>query len=453
MKKIEDKIFSVIEKYSMISAGDTVILAVSGGADSMCLLHFFNKYSRILNINIIVAHVNHGIRGNEAKRDEEFVRNYCEQNSIDLRVAHFNVPEISQQTGESAELCGRRLRYEFFDSINSDAKIATAHNLNDSMETFIFNLSRGTGLKGLTGIPVVRGKIIRPISECTRNEIELYLSEEEVGYVTDSTNLVDDYSRNKIRHKIIPVLNELNPSFSSVFTTCLSTLTASENYLASVTETEFERLNNNSRFPVCELILLDDVIKNRVIIKICESFGCEDVSHKHIEIINAFLTKGGAVMLSDSITVASDGKYLYKSEKKDNDTYIYTPLTDGVNVYHFDRCDVIIDTVDKSEISNYNIKKLHLLGYADGDRVVNAVFRSRISGDRFKYPNSQHSKSLKNLYKEKNITSQARNGIPMLANDDNILWIYGVGTSEFAKITDKTVNIVKISIVDFRKVE
>lgn len=453
MKKIEDKIFSLIEKHSMVSSGDTVILAVSGGADSMCLLHFFNKYSRKMDINIIVAHVNHGIRGDEAKRDEDFVLNFCKKNSIEVEVAHFDVPKISKETGESEELCGRRLRYEFFDSINPFAKIATAHNLNDSMETFIFNLSRGTGLKGLTGIPVVRGKIIRPISQCTRNEIEEYLTEENVDYITDSTNLSDDYSRNKIRHKIIPVLNELNPSFSSVFSSCLSTLSSSENYLSSVTENEFDRLNDNGRFSVCNLMKLDDIIKKRVVIKICEYFGCKDVSYKYVEIILSFLKKGGAVMLSENITVASDGEYLYKLKRKDKQIYVFTPVEKNVNVYNFDRCDVIIDTVDKNEISNYNIKKLHLLGYADGDKISNAVLRSRIDGDRFKFPNSQHSKSLKNLYKEKNITSDARNGIPMLANDDNILWIFGVGTSDYAKITDKTVNIVKISVSDFRKVE
>ena len=162
MKKIEDKILSVIEKHRMLSCGDTVVVAVSGGADSMCLLHFFNKFSSKMQLNIICAHVNHSIRGAEADSDEEFVRNFCEEHKINAVFAHYNVPELAKENGESEEQCGRRLRYEFFASIADNAKIATAHNLNDSAETFIFNFTRGTGLKGLTGIPPVRKPKYKP---------------------------------------------------------------------------------------------------------------------------------------------------------------------------------------------------------------------------------------------------------------------------------------------------
>lgn len=444
MKKIEEKILSVIEKYSMISVGDNVVLAVSGGADSMCLLHFFNKYSRKLNINIVCAHINHGIRGAEADRDEAFVREFCNKNLIEFRVGHFNVPEIAKTTGESEETCGRRLRYEFFDSISKDAKIATAHNLNDSMETFLFNLARGTGLKGLIGIPFVRGRIIRPLNECTRAEIEEYLNEESVEFVTDSTNLSDEYSRNKIRHNVLPVFEEINPSFSSVFTGCLSSLRDSESFIEKTVCRVYADIEKNMKFPVCDILALDKIIRDRLIIKICENYGARDISFRHVEIINKFLIPGGAIALPGCFTVASDGKYVYKVADIPADVEICEPYVIGKTSYVFPGCRLSVVSVDKNEISNYNIKKLSFQGYADGDKIINAVFRSRKSGDRFRFPYAEHSKTLKNLYKEKNITPDMRYGVPMLADEANILWIHGVGVSDYAKVTEETENIIRI---------
>ncbi len=447
MKKIEEKIFSVIEKYSMLSCSDTVIVAVSGGADSMCLLHFFNKYSRKLNINIMCAHVNHGIRGAEADRDEEFVKNYCADNAIDFKAAHFDVPQIAESSGESQELCGRRLRYEFFKSVDPCAIIATAHNLNDSMETFLFNLSRGSGLKGLTGIPAVRDNIIRPLISCTRAEIEEYLAEESVLYVTDSTNLSDDYSRNKIRHNIIPVFNELNPSFSSVFSGCISVLQDSEHFIEKTVCDAYKKIENHMNFAVCDIIALDKVIRDRLLIKICENLGGHDISFRHVEVINDFLQSGGAVMLPGGVTVVSDGKNLFRSCNKAEKIEIFEPLTADKVLYEFPGCKISVTAVDKNEISNYNIKKLSFSGYADGDKLTDSAFRSRKSGDRFKFPYAEHSKSLKNLYKEKNITPEARYGVPMLADDENILWLCGVGVSDYAKVTEKTQKIIRIEML------
>lgn len=445
MKKTEDKIFSAIDKYSMVSDGDTVIIAVSGGADSMCLLHFFNKYSRKLNINIVCAHVNHGIRGAEADRDEAFVRDFCMRNQINFRAGHFNIPELAALNRESEEACGRRMRYEFFDSVDAQAKIATAHNLNDSMETFLFNLARGTGLKGLTGIPYVRDRIIRPLNDCTREEIEAYLRDEGVDFVTDSTNLSDDYSRNKIRHRVVPVLNDINGSFANVFSGCLSSLRDTEYFIEKCVDDAYNLIEKDMRFSVCELKKLDKVIRDRLIVRICENFGGKDISFRHVEIINSFIECGGAVMLSGGITVASDGVNIYKPAEKISDSVIYEPLKDVCGEYTFAGCRLVLETVDKNEINNYNVKKLSAMGYADADKVYGAVFRSRKEGDRFRFPYAQHSKSLKNLYKEKNITPEARMGVPMLADDCNILWLNGAGVSDYAKVNEETVNVLRIN--------
>ncbi len=449
--EIENKILFVMDKYGMVGSGDTVIVAVSGGADSMCLLHFFNKISSKRNFNIICAHVNHGIRGAEADRDESFVRDFCEKNSIEFRAAHYNVPEISSKTGESEEECGRRLRYGFFSSICENAKIATAHHLNDSIETAIFNLARGTGLKGLTGIPAMRGNIIRPLIECTREETEYYLKANNIDYITDSTNLKDDYSRNAVRHNVIPVLKKINPSFESVFLSCTEVLTDTESYLEKVTDAEYERLNKNMRFSVSDINALDSIIRSRLIKKIAESFGAKDVSFKHISLAEGILTGGGAVNLHGNVTFCSDGKNIYKRvpqaeiRERSDISSLCVPFDEKKTVYEISYTKVTAETIDKKDISIYNIKELPRLNFCDADKLKNAVFRTRRSGDRFRFPNAGHSKSLKNLFSERGIPAEKRYNVIILADENNILWIDGIGVSDFAKVTDKTKKVIKIS--------
>ncbi len=447
---VNDKIEVFIDSHNMISADDTVILAVSGGADSMCMLHFFKEYSIKKNINIICAHVNHGIRGAEADSDESFVSDYCKNNGIPFECAHFNIPEIASKTGESVEECGRRLRYEFFSSLNSNAKIATAHNLNDSMETVIFNLARGTSLKGLTGIPAVRDNIIRPVLCLTRNEIEQYNEFYNIKYVTDSTNLSDDYARNKIRHNVIPVLTELNDGFASVFSGCTQSLSDIEDYLEKSANDAYLRIYCNSKFSVSELCLLHKAVRDRVIIKLCENAGAVDISRKHIELINSILETGGAVMLHNAVTVKSDGKYLYVADAKLSEISIYEPVDENISIYDFPRITIRLVEVDKSSLNIYNDKIMSSMGFMDASKLYGAVFRSRAQGDRFKFPYAEHSKSLKNLYKEKNISPQSRVGVPLLVNGENVLWINGVGVSDYAKVTPETEKIIRIETYDVK---
>lgn len=208
-----DKALGAVKKYNMLSPGAAVIAAVSGGADSMAMLLFLMKIRERYSLSLTVAHVNHGLRGEEARRDENYVRSFCEKNGLRFEVLHADVAALAKQRGESCEECGRRVRYEFFESIDKNAKIATAHTASDNAETMLFNLARGSSLKGLCGIPPVRGNIIRPLIFCTREEIEAFCRENSLDFVTDSTNLTLDYSRNKIRRIAVPALKEINSAF------------------------------------------------------------------------------------------------------------------------------------------------------------------------------------------------------------------------------------------------
>lgn len=439
---ITEKIIANINEHKMIAAGDTVVAAVSGGADSMCLLHFLYTNRETLGIKLICAHVNHLIRGEQAFRDEKLVEDFCKENNIAFELARFDVPNISKETGESLEECGRRLRYEFFGSICENAKIATAHNLNDCAETVLFNLARGTGLKGLLGIPPVRDNIIRPIICLERGEIESYCDENSVSYVIDSTNLSTDYSRNKIRHIVLPALNEINNSCISSIASCMKIVGDAEKFIKKKSREAFYNIYHDEAISIDGLLALDDIIRDNVLIIFCQQLGAKDISFNHIELIKACLS-GGAVMLPGGVTLESDGKRLFKRAILNNER-IFKKVS-GSGEYEFPFCKITLTIIDKQDNIKYN-KLIKSGSYFDATALENAVFRSREEGDRFKFPNATHSKSMKNLYKEKGITQKMRQGIPLLANDKGIIWVDGVGVSDKGKITEKTKSIVRLSI-------
>ena len=236
----------------MLEDGDTVIVGLSGGADSTALLRVLCELKTEYNLNLIAAHVNHGIRGAEADRDEAFCKELCKKLGVQIYAFHIDIPELAKERGVSLEVAGRDARYEFFTGLaGENGKIATAHNAQDTAETLLLNLCRGTGLKGLTGIPPVRfvehkagcrsdetvsTMVIRPLIECTREEIEAYLESLGQDYVTDSTNLEDDYTRNRIRHNVIPELVAVNENAMGNITRCISTLKDDSDFLEALAE-------------------------------------------------------------------------------------------------------------------------------------------------------------------------------------------------------------------------
>lgn len=202
---MEKKIFDYIEDNGMIEAGDTVIVGVSGGADSVCLLLLLNKYKEKVSFTLKCAHVNHMIR-ETAARDEEFVRALCERLGVELAVRKADIPAMSKESGLSEEETGRNVRYEFMSGLLGDKKghIAVAHHMGDVCETMLFNLFRGTGISGLAGIRPVTDKVIRPLLCVTKEEIEEYLTGAGMNWMHDETNDNTEYSRNRIRHLILP---------------------------------------------------------------------------------------------------------------------------------------------------------------------------------------------------------------------------------------------------------
>ena len=213
---MNDKIFKTINKYNLLSKNDTVLIGLSGGADSVFLAEFLLSIRNEYNLTLKAAHIEHGIRGEESLSDCRFVERFCEENNIECFTLHIHAAEESKAVGLGVEEYSRNRRYEFFNSIECD-KIATAHNLTDNIETLLFRLARGTSIKGLCGIPAVRGKIIRPLLSISGKEIRDYLNSNHIKYCVDSTNSSGDYSRNHIRNNILPLFGQLNNEYENMF--------------------------------------------------------------------------------------------------------------------------------------------------------------------------------------------------------------------------------------------
>ena len=249
---MEEKVLKTIKKFNLIEDRDKIVLAVSGGPDSISMLNILNNFKKekILNFDFCVAHVNHMIR-KEAKEDEMFVKAYCEKNDISFYSKSIDVKKLANNNKIGTEEAGRNARYEFFDEIlrktNSD-RIAIAHNKNDKAETIIMNILRGSGISGLKGIEAKRGKYIRPLIECERFEIEKYCEEKNLKPRIDKTNFENIYTRNKIRNVVIPYIEkEFNPNIIETLNRLSEVVSDEENYIEKVVLNKFKEILINAR--------------------------------------------------------------------------------------------------------------------------------------------------------------------------------------------------------------
>lgn len=295
--KLQDKVLKTIQKYNLIRSGDSIVIGVSGGPDSMTLLNVLINLKQKLGISkIVVATVNHMIR-EEAEEETKFVENFCESHDIEFYLKKVDVQEEAKSKKTSTELAGRNARYDFFEEVlkkTGSNKIATAHNLNDNAETVLMNLLRGSGVSGLKGIEKIRdGKFIRPIIECKRSEIEQYCVDNKLNPRYDKTNNENTYTRNKIRNMLIPYIEEnFNPNIVDSLNRLSTIATKEDEYIHKIVENSFKNIMITADISKKEIILdlkkfneLDEVIKSRLILyTISEILGTSQGIEKiHIE--------------------------------------------------------------------------------------------------------------------------------------------------------------------------
>lgn len=427
------KIKDTIEKYNMIKNGDTVCCALSGGADSVAMLILLSELSGELGFFVTAVHINHLLRGKESFRDETFCRELCEKMNVPITIFQRDAAAFSHSLGESVETGAREMRYRIFEEFPAD-KICTAHNLDDNAETIIFRMARGTGLKGLTGIPPVRGKIIRPLLFCTRKEIESFLAARGQDFVTDSTNLTDDYARNKIRHKIIPAMSEICVGFPENTENLTIALSEDEDFLMC---TALNHKNDDLR-------TLHPAVRKRVIILHLKEHGIA-VSNKQVEAVGNILN-GGKITFEETVLQARDGRIYFTENEAAEEILPQNIEKEGEYPFTSDKIVIISklngEKMNKGQIINKN-STTDLL---DCDKIKGSiVLRNRLRADKIKPVGSKHTRELRKLLQEK-LPPWERKSSAVLADDEGIIWSEHFGIADRVSSDSNSENLLKIEI-------
>lgn len=429
---MRDKFLGFIAENHLIQTDDSVIVALSGGADSVALLHLLISIKELYNLKLYAAHFNHLIRGEEAQRDADFVKALCQDWGIMLFCEQADVPAAAEKTGESEELCGRRLRYAFFEKLSEayGAKVATAHTLSDNTETVLMRLVRGAGVAGLKGIPVSRGNIIRPLLCFERSGIERYCEENHLSYVTDSTNLSPLYTRNKIRLEALPVLRELNPSLDASVERTARLMRDVDDYLNDISKKELKSCRTTFGCSCERLLSLDKAVLSYALKNILDE---EDAPYEfcHIELITEALKTGGSVDLGRGYrAVCAQGILRILEEEEEKADEFCAPFPgDYAALYNTEE---LLTQLQKSD------EKIHKLFFNDCIRcdiiTENTVIRHRRAGDTFTDPSRGVTKTLKKLFNELKIPRERRDAIPVIADGSRVLWIKGIGVCKEAQV-------------------
>jgi tRNA(Ile)-lysidine synthase len=444
------KAHDTIQREKMLVGAKNVLVALSGGADSMALLHFFiQQRDRLGIVNLFAAHINHGLRGEEADRDQNFVIEQCKALDIPLSVHKADVAKEAELAGEGIEEAGRRIRYKFLydTAIKTDAYIATAHTLSDSIETVLLHQTRGCGLQGLYGIPPIREmsqrdkkvKIIRPLIDCTRTDIEEFCLANSIPFVDDSTNCQTDFARNRVRICIMPNLKSINPDVESAFSRLMRHVRQDGELLDEYAADALKRTvmkDGYKGYNAKALSCLPPALRSRAIcfaVKDVDKEVSRKITDRHISLIEDILIKGGAVSLSDQLEArVSQGRFLIN--KLDSETKIQQSkihLNIGIYCKFYGKIyRPTLMTLDEFE----KRKKIHknLLKFAlNYDKITGNLFlRSRQPGDTFSPAGRGVTKSLKKLFIEEKIPAPLRDMIPIVCDQQGIVLIGGLGCDQ-----------------------
>ncbi|RHT37754.1 tRNA lysidine(34) synthetase TilS [Firmicutes bacterium AM31-12AC] len=474
MKRIE----KFIQKYHMLTCGDRVIAGVSGGADSVCLFLMLLELRKKIGFDLIAVHVHHGLRGEAADQDQQFVEALCEQHRIPLEIFRVNLESIAKKRKQSLEEAGRMVRREAFDSVcqkYGGNKIALAHHQNDNAETLLWNLSRGTGLDGLGGIRPVNGKFIRPLLCMNRKEIEEYLAKRKQSYCIDETNAETDYTRNKLRHLVLPILEEqVNSAVVRHMNETMEQIWELQEYMQEQVEAAYQECVQEHFEKACWIQIqqksfetFPELIKKMVIRKGMEQVGGKkrDLSHKHVDVMMELMNKQVGRTLDlpyemhakrnyEGIRLEKQRTYSFGEEKK---AEIMQECMSELNIPGETiladrnlklRCKIL------EKPKNLSIKdipqKIYTKWFDYGIIKSSLYIRTRQAGDTIVIDEKGHQKKLKNWFVDEKIPKEVRDSQLLLAENNEILWVLGHRMSQAYQVKQSTKWILQIEVETYK---
>ncbi len=423
-----NKFINYIKDNSLLDNGDKVLVGLSGGPDSVCLLHLLHSIKNTYSLKIGAAHINHMLRGDEALKDEEYAKNLCKSLGIEFYSTRLDIEKIAKERGVSTETAGRDERYRFFNEVKDKegyTKIATAHNANDQAETIIMRMMRGTGLEGLGGIPVMRdGIYIRPILFLERKAIEDYCEGNNLNPRIDKTNLENIYSRNKIRLDILPYMKE---NFNPDVVKSINRIELFNKEKAIITRVVRKSLTTLSKSVYdFEMKHIKEVIE-------LGNIG----TNKRMDLPNGIYAEN----VYGEIYIKKKERLLKKETEVEN----LILAKDDIDGKEVDFLGCLIQFKVENKEKNLKFNNNDLIKYFDYDKINEYVtVRKRKNGDRIIPLGMTGSKKLKDIFINMKVPKDYRDNIPVIQFDDEIAWVLGVKTSNTYKVTNQTKNILKV---------
>ena len=445
---MQEKVFAYLRQWNMVKPGDTVLVGFSGGADSTALLQLLWNYGKRIPLQLEAVHVNHGIRGAEALRDQQFCEQFCQERNISFTVVQEDVPAQAARDGLSLEEAGRNARRRVFEHLAEKCQasvIALAHHQNDNAETLLWNLSRGCGLKGIGGISPVDGKYIRPLLGVRRQEIEEYLKENNIDYCTDETNLEDHYTRNRLRNHVIPYLErEINPRAVSHMADTMEQMRTVWAFM----EEEVEKCRKYCVKPKQDkadgVVILEEgfrsvneTVRTFLIHELlCETAGRKkDIEQIHVKLVEELMEHqtGRKIMLPYEMTGERcyEGIWLHKVKDKEKS---------GEN----SKPPVQMRILERTPQTSVFPKKTYTKWF-DYDIIKSTVkIRHKQPGDYITIDKNGSTQSLKKYFVNVKVPREDREKIWLAADGSHILWIIGYRQNQAYQVTDKTRRILEI---------
>jgi len=453
-----EKVRRTIARYNMISPGDGVVVAVSGGPDSVCLLDILHELGDELGIQLLVAHFDHGLRPGEDEDETRFVESLAM--SLNLPFETKRAAESLRQGAASLEERARNARYRFFDEVKKKyeaRKIAVGHNLNDQAETVLMRLMRGSGASGLSGIrPFRDNKIVRPLIELTRGEIESYLRQKGLAFVTDSSNLETRHLRNRIRIELLPQLKRYQPRIVEVLGQVAEIMRRDDEYLeeraAEWVEERVEiRDTGEVYIPLPSFVELPEALRNRVIRQALKITGgnLRKVSTRHLDAVNLLATgkrPQTLVKLPNGVSARRSYDTLFFGASEESQPQAFCCLLEGPGTFYLDAlgCTVSLEEMEGSVSPERSMSPW--TAFLNAERIAYPLMiRNFRPGDRFVPLGMSGHKKLKDFFIDLKIPSEVRARIPILTERDMPIWVCGFRIDDRFKVSSKTKKVLKVT--------